>query len=624
MTDAQSSIHENVLDSIEDGVIALDFQGRIGTFNQAASRILGVPMQGMEGRPFAEAFIELEGLDQFTQTILDTVSQSTEMGGQNVEVRLGDLSVSQTMGMDRRSIKILAGGQPRSLVIVATLLRAGEGASAMRHGIVAVFTDVTEVETLREAEAELAKKVEAQYLELQTAYRSVEDNNERLNAALRRVWVSRAVAVAAAVVLFVSVGYAVWEPAPSFADASEPHRDAETGGEAVPTVLTIEPRRLVSTLLVPGRLEPGGEARVASPVDGTVVALDFAYGGEVEKGQVLVELDVSKIEREHRALQARVGKAARTLGELEDWENGLDMARARRTLHEAERALEAQRLEVDESAFLLGEGIIPAQEHTTAVEEHERRRLDLEFARRELEVARQRGGPEAVRAASLEHRNLREQLQEMEAAIAGAVVLAPAAGIVTLPPAGAGAAEDGGPLLEGKSVTSGQLLLTIVDVETLSVAAVVDEIEIGKLRVGQPVAVTSDAVPGVELAGEIASVSWQAVGGTTSGAHAPAQFRVEAAIADVPPAVRRRLRLGMRVDMTVAVRDVPDALLVPLAAVRKARGAFELLVRDRESGAVRSVAVETGITNQGEVEIVSGLAAGDEVVVPEREMGPPA
>ena len=605
MTAPRASIHSIILDSIEDGVIALDFDGRIRTFNEAASRILGIPAGGVTGRLFAETFLELEGLDQLTQTLLDTVSEKAVLGRQGVEIRVGT----------RR----------RLLTVVTSSLHAGEGASTKRIGIVAAFSDVTEAEELREAEAALARRVEAQYAELQTAYRTVEDRNEQLTAARRGARVSRVTAVVVSLVLILAAGYFVWAPDLAITTSAEPGPAPAAGGEAALTTATIEPQRLHSTIVVPGRLAPGEETSVVSPVEGVVRTLDFTYGGEVEKGRILLELDISKITRQYRSLQAQSIEAVKQLREVEGWENSVAMAAAKRAVSQARRALEKQKLEVDETAFLLGEGIIPAMEHAAAVEEYENRRVEEQVALRDLAETRKRGGADALKVARLAHRNVEEQLEEMERALAGAVVRAPAAGIATRPAGGSGTGREGGaePLVEGKPVTRGQVLLAIVDMETLSVATVVDETEIVKLRAGQPVTVTSAAFPGLALAGEIAGVSSQAVGATTPGARGPARFEVVATIDDLSPDVRHLLRLGMSVDMTVVTRDVPDALLVPLDAVRRVRGAFEVLVRDRESGEVRAVAVETGITTLGEVEITRGLAAGDEVVLPDPETGVP-
>ena len=80
---------------------------------------------------------------------------------------------------------------------------------------------------------------------------------------------------------------------------------------------------------------------------------------------------------------------------LATWETGREMASARRQLARADDAMEKQRRRVEQTAYLLGEGVIPAAEHEAATEELERRREDLAAAERELEAVRARAGPDA-------------------------------------------------------------------------------------------------------------------------------------------------------------------------------------------------------------------------------------
>ena len=70
----------------------------------------------------------------------------------------------------------------------------------------------------------------------------------------------------------------------------------------------------------------------------------------------------------------------------------------------------------------------------------------------------------------------------------------------------------------------------------------------------------------------------------------------------------------MSARIEVVVQDKPDALLVPIAAldVRRRR----LAAREgSRNGEIRQVRVEAGLTTLTDVEIVSGLEIGDEVVV---------
>ena len=579
---ATPSLHSNILDNMDDGVVAVDRRGVITSFNAAASTILGIAPDACAGRIFAEVFVTADGLDQFTEAMLDAVN-NRELG--------------------RRTVEIDVRGERRLLTVSASYLSEaasappGEG-GASNAGVVAVFSDISEEMRLRET-------VESQYAELQQAYRGIDDAHGELSETLRKAQLIRAVATAAVIVVCLGVGWFAW-------DAGAPDREpgSRTGPGAAAATLVVTPQRIVSELTVPGRLVPRGEIDVQSPVDGTVAALHFRNGDAVEQGQLLVELDASAARRERRTVQARHILAERRVEELAAWENSRTVAAARRSLARVERALQQQRHRLTETEFLLSKGIVPSSEHVAAQERYEGLRLDAEAARQDLREARRAGDAEALQAARLEARNLEEELRDLDLAIASSRIRAPAAGVSLRP-----LATTDGPLLKGTSVGRGQLLLTVADIQALSVSALVDEVEIAAIRPGQTVAVTADALPGVELAGKIANVSAQA-SNANGPAGQPALFAVIAALDDeIDSGVRDNLRLGMSVDLRVVTADRDDALLVPISAVRVGEQGPMVRVRSPGSGEFSTVPVQTGRTTPAGVEIVGGVAPGDELLL---------
>ena len=199
-----------------------------------------------------------------------------------------------------------------------------------------------------------------------------------------------------------------------------------------------------------------------------------------------------------------------------------------------------------------------------------------------------------------------------------AAIHAPAAGVVLQPEdedgeGGAGERKDG--LTTGASVNRGDLLLTIGDLGGLTVVGRVDEVDVVRIRPGQTARIVGDAFPGVELRGAITSVSEQAkrVGGGSR--RSLPYFEVAAAVENLSASQRELLRLGMSADLEIVVYEKADALLVPIEAVETRDDRTRLRVRDGESGETRTVEVVAGVTTVDSVEIVSGIAAGDEIVV---------
>jgi len=581
---AAPSLHGNILDNMDDGVVAVDRRGVITSFNASAGKILGIAPDECPGRLFTDVFVLVKGLDQFTQALLDAIN-SSELGRSAVEIDVDG---------ERRVLTVNASWLPD-----IELARPG-GDAVSTGGVVAVFSDISE-------ETRLKETVESQYGELQRAYRDIDEANGELSEALRRAQFVRVVATAAVVAVCLGLGWCAW-------DAGAPDEEAGRPGEAAgaPGTFIVRPERIVSELTVPGRLGPGRETDVQSPVDGAVAGLHFRYGDAVEEGQLLVELDAYESRRQRRSIRARHIVAERRVEELASWENSGAVVAARRSLARVERALQQQQHGLTETEFLLDQGIVPRSEHDAARERYQSLQLDVGAALQDLREARRAGDAEALEAARLESRNLEEELRDLDLAITAASVRAPAAGVVLRPPV---TASGGGPLLKGAPVARGQLLLTVADVQALSVSTLVDEVEIAAIRPGQPVAVTAAALPGVELAGKIANVAAQA---SNAGGPAgqPALFAVVAALDDdIDAALRGDLRLGMSVDVLVVTEDRGDALLVPIEAVRIGEQGPTVRVRSRGTEGFSTVPVETGRTTPGAVEIVAGVKPGDELAL---------
>ncbi|MCY3819840.1 MAG: HlyD family efflux transporter periplasmic adaptor subunit [Gammaproteobacteria bacterium] len=573
-----ASLHVSILDNMDDGVVAVDRRGVITSFNAAAGAILGIAPESCPGRAFAEVFVLAEGLDHFTQAMLDAVNNNE---------------------LDRRTVEIDVDGERRMLTVSASYLPEAAPAEPGSGGVVAVFTDIS-------AEMHLRETVESQYAELQLAYRAADEANAELSEALRKGQAVRIVATAAVIAGAIGVGLYAW-------DAGAPDREAGSpaGATGETEVFTVSPERVVAELTVPGRLEPRRETDVQSPVDGTVSAMHFRYGETVGKGELLLELDASAARRERRSLRARHIDAERRLQELEAWESSRPVAAARRSVARGERALQRQRHQLAETGFLRERGIVPRSELDAAQERYESLQLDVEAARHDLSEARRAGDAEALEAARLEFRNLDEELRDLDLAIAGASVRAPVAGVVLRPPADDGG---GGSVLKGASVRRGQLLLTVADASALAVSGLVDEVEVADLQPGQPVTVTTDALPGIELPGMVANVAAQARNASGPPGQ-PALFPVVAALDDIEAVVRGSLRLGMSVDMRVVTTDRDDALLVPIGAVQVGPTGATVQVRSQATGEFSTVPVETGSTTPNAVEIIAGVNPGDELLL---------
>ena len=584
-----SQVHRNILAHMTDGVVSVDGEGRIMTFNPAAARLLGIAADAALGRTLAEIFLSKDGFDEFSQAIFDTVQGVDGEAKRIVEVRTADAVRLFTL----------------TTSYLQDLPTDGEGGADL--GVIAVFADVTQIRALQDSERRLAKRLEEQHAELQGAYRDLEESNQTLAAALKKVQLARVAATVFVIGLFVVIGAFLWNSPLAPATAAPPASSVDL---ADADTITIVPERLVSTISVFGSLAPREEVLVTSPAAGKVAEAHFQYGEHVVAGQQLLRLDTTEIEREHRHALAAQIKAARNLAELEDWENNAEMARIRRDLSKARLALDNQKNNLEQTDFLLGQGIVSAAEHEAAERQYQSQLLDYSMLERDMQTVLAKGDAQAQEVARLELESAGVRVQYLEGTLARATVVAPLAGVL-LKPAGLDGSCDEVLLIKGQVVSQGQHLFTIGDVDGLSVNGWVDEVDVDKISVSQRVLVRGDAFPGLELGGAIAHVSRQAR--QESAREAPT-FAFVAVLEGLAAGERARLRLGMSVAVEIVVSDKPDALLVPISAVQVVGDEAWLHVRE-SNGDIERRRVETGTTTLSEVEILGGLSAGDDVLL---------
>jgi len=155
----------------------------------------------------------------------------------------------------------------------------------------------------------------------------------------------------------------------------------------------------------------------------------------------------------------------------------------------------------------------------------------------------------------------------------------------------------------GDVVSTGTIAILIADRSNLYIDTQVDEADISQVAVGNPAAITMDAMPGVTLNGTVTFIN--PVGEIVSGL-VKYSVRVELAPVEDP------LLLGATADVTIQVSEAQAALAVPASAVQS-DNAGEYVTVIETDGSTRRVTVQSG-ESVGDLVIVSGdLQAGDKV-----------
>jgi HlyD family secretion protein len=154
----------------------------------------------------------------------------------------------------------------------------------------------------------------------------------------------------------------------------------------------------------------------------------------------------------------------------------------------------------------------------------------------------------------------------------------------------------------------------VADLTTFHVDVPVDELDVAQLTDGQSVRVALDALPDADVNGTVANIAPLATQndkGTTTY-----EVTVEVQAQDVA------LRPGMTAVVQIVTRNKTDAILVPRRAVQSENGQSYVFVPaagqpDPQTGRPASERrnVTLGLSNNESIEIVSGLKAGEKVLV---------
>jgi HlyD family secretion protein len=350
---------------------------------------------------------------------------------------------------------------------------------------------------------------------------------------------------------------------------------------------------IVQTVTAPGAVEAIEEAEIASQIIGRVIEVHVKDGDTTKKGDLLVKLDPTEA-------KSRVDSAAARAERL------------RSAIDQARRDLEKATRDETQSTKLAGRGVATATELADARTSKSKAELSLKMSTNELIES------EAMRLTSQ---------QELERTS----ILAPIDGVVS------GLSVDVGEIvIAGTTNLKGSVLMTVSDLHKLRVRAEVDETDVPLVRQGQPVRVFLQADERNSVVGTVDRI---AAKGSKKDKEDVVSFETLINIAPDQPI----LKPGMSSTVEIEVKRANDALSLPVQAVlhRRRKDLPERLVKTLseketlapsekaqeadlryvkivfvlEGNLVRMRAVETGLSDERRIEVLSGVSADEKVVI---------
>jgi HlyD family secretion protein len=313
----------------------------------------------------------------------------------------------------------------------------------------------------------------------------------------------------------------------------------------------VEKGRLQRIVVATGTIEPIKEVEVRPRIPGIIEKIHVEAGDQVEQGTPLVE-----IERELLSSQVHEAEAA---------------------LREARVELHFAKIDLDRSDELERGGATSAQKRDAARARHERA---------EALVAR-------ATAA----------LKTLSTQLSYATVTSPLAGRVLDV-----FVEEGSAVSPVTAVTGGTLLLSLAATDTLRLRGLVDENEVSRVALGQHAQIRTEAYAGRTFEGVVEEIAplGQRIQNVT-------YFELEIDVTD-PDAQKLKPRMSGDADIVVEVAE--NTLHIPETALRY-RGERIYVEKVVSESAPRRVEtdVKIGIVEGDRVQVLEGLAEGDEVVL---------
>lgn len=160
------------------------------------------------------------------------------------------------------------------------------------------------------------------------------------------------------------------------------------------------------------------------------------------------------------------------------------------------------------------------------------------------------------------------------------------------------------PTVPGQIISTGVTIMVMSD--HLMVDTQVDETDLAQIKMGEKATITLDAYPDKPLPGVVKRISYFSI----------LVNNVTTYEVDVwPDKVPTFMRSGMTANVVFNVSEKDDVLVIPADAIQQQDGQTGVILAGDKGGKPQFQAIQTGVTDGKRIEVVSGLAEGDKVLI---------
>ncbi len=367
--------------------------------------------------------------------------------------------------------------------------------------------------------------------------------------------------------------------------------DSETEAQPVTPVQVAVAKRgsIAHIVTAEAVLYPLKQANITPKISAPVQKFLVQRGDHVREGQLLAIL-------EDRDLQAAAQESKNLYQQAEaSYENTKaatmpdDLVKAKTDVQSAQQALDAANVVYKNRLQLFKEGALAHKLVDDAKVALVQAQSQFDTSRQHLTSLETVGRSAQLKSAQAQMEAAKAHYESAEAQLSYAEVRSPMSGIVS-----------DRPVNIGEMASSGSALLSIVDISQVVARANIPVQEAADMHIGDPATISGG---GVTLTGKITVVSPAVDPNTTT-----LQVWVGA------PNPEERMKLGVTVQIAVNIGDIKDATIVPVSALLASdEGGEKVMIAGADALAHESK-VETGVRDGDNVQILSGVKPGDQVI----------